>query len=355
VARVDTRGIAQRLRERELSSDQRAGRFARAKARRLQRAYLSRNWRIFTVVGLAMLSPLLTVPLLPNGFSRGLFVGVLVTAVIALLSFWVVQVTGTAPVMMGDQGEQWTAQELRHLHKRGWRVINDVALKKWNTDHVIVGPGGVYAIESKWSAKPWRVTPPDDYVAAACRQADSNAHTMTLWLKRLSLGTVQPVLVLWGSDARDLPAAQQLVKGDRSVAVVSGPHARTWLDGLPTDRLSIEQISQTWTVIDEHCRRRDAHDADDVAVPPSFSELGMRAVLAVLAASASFLLAATWLGTKPSAWLWLPQLALLVLPAVAVHRLDERADHLVWGWLAGVAVTSLLLVWVIAQWLVQRL
>jgi hypothetical protein len=183
VARVNARGIAQRFRERELASDQRAGRFARRKARLVQRAYLQRNWRVFTIIGIGMLTPLLGLPLLPNNFARGLFVGALVTAVIALLSFWVIQVTGTAPIMMGDQGEQWTAQELRHLHKRGWKVVNDVALKRWNTDHVIVGPGGVYAIESKWGARSWTVVPPDEHVAAACRQVDANARTMTLWLK----------------------------------------------------------------------------------------------------------------------------------------------------------------------------
>ena len=60
---MSARGVAQRLRERELASDVRAGRFARAKARKLQRANLHRNWRLFAAVGLGMLSPLLALPL----------------------------------------------------------------------------------------------------------------------------------------------------------------------------------------------------------------------------------------------------------------------------------------------------
>lgn len=344
--------LRRRLRERELSSGDRAGRFARRKARLVQRAYLRRNWRIFTMVGFGMLAPLLAVPLLPHGFSRGLYVGVLVTTVIALLSFWVVQATGTAPIMMGDQGEQWTAEELRHLRKRRWKVVNDVLLKRWNTDHVIIGPGGVYAIESKWSARPWTIVPPDEHVAAGCRQVDSNARTMTLWLKRLTQGTVHPVLMLWGSNARDLPAVQSLVAGERAVTIVSGPRAKEWLRSLPAGRLTDDQISQTWSVIDEHCRRRDAHDGDDTLVPPSIGQLGMRAFLAVVAASASFMLAAAWLGTGPSAWLWLPALIFLAIPALVLLRLDKRSRYLSWGWLGGVAMTVVLLGWAIAQWLV---
>jgi hypothetical protein len=346
-------GLTRRRRERELSGDQRAGRFARAKARKLQRAYLRRNWRLFALIGAGMLLPLLTLPLLPNGFSRGLFVGVLVTAVIGLLSFWVVQATGTAPIMMGDQGEQSTAQELRHLRKRGWKVVNDVALKRWNTDHVIVGPGGAYALESKWSASPWRVAVSDTDVRAACRQVDENAHTITLWLKRLTLGTVRPVLVLWGANARELPTAQDLASGDRIVRVVAGPKVKDWLRTLPDGHLTADQIEAAWSLIDEHCRKRDAWDADDVVVPLSIGELGARAVMAVLAGSASFLAAATWLETGPSVWLWLPALMLLMLPALVLRRLTSGAGYLAWGWLGGVAVTGVLLAWAVGKWFVE--
>jgi hypothetical protein len=300
-----------------------------------------------------MLSPLVALPVLPGTFARGLFVGVLTTAVVATLSFWVVQATGTGPIMMGDQGEQWTAQELRHLRKRGWKVINDVALKWWNTDHVIVGPGGAYAIESKWSATSWQVVPPDNHVAAGCRQVDDNARTMTLWLRPLKLGTVRPVLALWGANARELATAQELVARDRKVTVVAGPKIQEWLRTLPNGRLSDEQIASAWSKIDQQCRRRDAWAADDVAVPLSLSELGMRAVLAVLAGSASFLAAATWLATSPSPWLWAPALVLLTLPALVLRRFQDGVGYLVWGWLGGVAVTVVLLAWAVAKWMIQ--
>ena len=35
--------------------------------------------------------------------------------------------------MMGDRGEQFTASELRRLTRRGWRVINHIALKRHST------------------------------------------------------------------------------------------------------------------------------------------------------------------------------------------------------------------------------
>jgi len=80
----------------------------------------------------------------------------------------------------------------------------------------------------------------------------------------------------------------------------------------------------------------------------------MRAIFAVLAGSASFLVGATWLGTGPSAWLWLPALVVLVVPAVALWRLETRTRYLVWGRLAGVVVTAVLLGWAIGKWFVDN-
>ena len=134
---------------------------------------------------------------------------------------------------------------------------------------------------------------------------------------------------------------------------MAGPKAKDWLSSLPARGLTAEQTGRAWSVLDEHCRKRDAHDADDVAVPLSFAEIGMRTFFAVLAGSASFLLAATWLGTGPSAWLWLPALVVLTLPAIVLSRLDRRTRYLVWGWMAGVGFTVVLIGWAIAKWFVE--
>jgi hypothetical protein len=70
--------------------------------------------------------------------------GVLLAAVPGALWAWTVQVTGTGPVMISDQAEQWTAAELRKLRRHGWRVVNHFLLRNDDIDHVLTGPGGAY-------------------------------------------------------------------------------------------------------------------------------------------------------------------------------------------------------------------
>jgi hypothetical protein len=57
----------------------------------------------------------------------------------------------------GAHGEEQTARALALLPARGWFVLHDV---RWpgkrfaNIDHVVVGPGGVFVIDSKaWSGR----------------------------------------------------------------------------------------------------------------------------------------------------------------------------------------------------------
>lgn len=57
----------------------------------------------------------------------------------------------------GADGEAATAQALDALPKDQWTVFHDVrwpGRKLANVDHVVVGPGGVFVIDSKnWSGR----------------------------------------------------------------------------------------------------------------------------------------------------------------------------------------------------------
>lgn len=59
--------------------------------------------------------------------------------------------------MVGADGEVRTADVLHNLECRGWRILHDVhwpGRPKANLDHVAVGPGGVFVIDSKnWSGR----------------------------------------------------------------------------------------------------------------------------------------------------------------------------------------------------------
>ena len=64
----------------------------------------------------------------------------------------------------GAAGERRTAAGLDGLERDGWTVLHDVRLpgRRWNLDHVLIGPGGVVVVETKQWRRPvrtWRRRP----------------------------------------------------------------------------------------------------------------------------------------------------------------------------------------------------
>jgi hypothetical protein len=49
----------------------------------------------------------------------------------------------------GAEGEEVVGQILEGLRERGWCVIHDVSFGRGNIDHIVVGPGGIFTIETK--------------------------------------------------------------------------------------------------------------------------------------------------------------------------------------------------------------
>ena len=49
----------------------------------------------------------------------------------------------------GASGEELVGEALEGLSERGWFALHDVQLDHGNTDHVLVGPAGIFAIETK--------------------------------------------------------------------------------------------------------------------------------------------------------------------------------------------------------------
>ncbi len=50
----------------------------------------------------------------------------------------------------GEQGELTVAAALDELRALGYRIFHDLRREKFNIDHVVVGPGGVFAVETKF-------------------------------------------------------------------------------------------------------------------------------------------------------------------------------------------------------------
>ena len=57
---------------------------------------------------------------------------------------------------LGREGEQFVGQLLEELRARAFNVFHDIPGDRFNIDHVIVGPKGIYTIETKTLSKPVR-------------------------------------------------------------------------------------------------------------------------------------------------------------------------------------------------------
>lgn len=80
-------------------------------------------------------------------FATGLLVGFLPNLWLTFAS-----AMGFAARSLGADAERWTADELRKLPRGSWAVFHDVMLESANVDHVAIGSGRVYAVETKWTS-----------------------------------------------------------------------------------------------------------------------------------------------------------------------------------------------------------
>ncbi len=95
---------------------------------------------------------------------HSMLVGVLTSVIaLSLFGFFARQLTKTLSIRrdcyLGFLGERAIGEELNQLLAHGWSVFHDVAFqtnpgsKPFNIDHVVVGTGGIFAIETKTRRK----------------------------------------------------------------------------------------------------------------------------------------------------------------------------------------------------------
>lgn len=101
-----------------------------------------------------------------------------------------------AAYRLGFHGERYVAEELNQLMADGFHVFHDVPFDKYNMDHVLVGPSGVFVVETKTKRKPivggekqYRVTFdgenlhfPHGTDTNAVEQVRRNRETLSQWL-----------------------------------------------------------------------------------------------------------------------------------------------------------------------------
>jgi hypothetical protein len=126
-----------------------AGQYARAAVTRL---------RLRTLVTLGVLA--VATALLGRAF--GLHSVLFLASEIALLVSMFVISRYVMPLVerrdRGASGEEHVGELLGQLPERGWRVIHDASLGRGNVDHILIGPPGIFTIETKSHPGPVRVT-----------------------------------------------------------------------------------------------------------------------------------------------------------------------------------------------------
>lgn len=148
----------------------------------------------------------------------------------------------------GVWGERATAKALRSLEREGWVVLHDLPAGRGNVDHIAIGPGGIFLLDSKRLGGSASL---DDGILTVERFGDSDltythpgpGHLLGLAREthdRVKAATrinqwVTPVMVMWG----DFP--QRLVDG--RCVYLHGEELVGWLASQP-QRVAANRVGQ---------------------------------------------------------------------------------------------------------------
>jgi hypothetical protein len=198
------------------------------------------------------------------GAITSLSFGAVVVAVIAFTCWKVLGLLRRRRnLLLGYEAEVATAEELNQLGRQGFWVFHDVPAEKSNIDHVVVGAGGIFAVETKGRAKPveqngqhsWEVTYdgrklqfPTWSETEPLQQAERQANWLRNWLST-AVGErvkVQPVLALPGWYVRRTSG--------EGVAVISAREASAAIAKRRGTDLPEKLVQQIVHQLDQRCR-----------------------------------------------------------------------------------------------------
>lgn len=322
-------------RKAELASQQRAGSYSRHQIRKRRREVLRQHWRHFGILLLIGVGTALAAMfVLPNEVAD------YAVGAIAVITIWLGTTAmhwmdGMANHRLGVAGEELTAEELQKLRKRGWRVVHHVMLAKGegDIDHAVLGPGGFFAVDSKyrtdWSRSRNRI---GDLARQSRRQA--TALQSRLQVKEPK---VQPAVILWGP--RVSKVFDDVFHHDGVIFCV-GPAFVEYASTLDTD---VDQVTidQAFTQLDGYVATRDIGEAREQGAPvrPIMQHVQDLLIAAFLAAVT--LLAVVTAIKLPPIGAWAAVLAGAVAAATRMVRRRFPNNERVQRATAAVIATSL--------------
>jgi hypothetical protein len=252
------------LRRWELAGTDRAGRYARAKVWDRSMRVVRRAWW-FLAAGLLII-PGLAVPLalmLP-GWAGWLVMGAALATALWLDVLAVLIFGGAIPALSGLLAETATAEELRRLRRRGWRLVNGLVLRgNADIDHVAVGPAGVLVVETKYSDEAWLGSQGSPFMDSRLDQAREQVLRNRRHVARhedfkraIAGAPVRAVLVLHSS-APDEGSPGWIEEPDGLLTVLGDRSLAEWLSTLDQHQLDADGVERVWGELSKHVARRD--------------------------------------------------------------------------------------------------
>ena len=159
----------------------------------------------------------------------------------------------------GFEGERKTEKALEPLERSGWRIVHDIESRYGNYDHVAIGPGGVFVLETK---NPTGVVEMREGVPIVQRRLLAATYSLrkvrgqalgAAWrlhdeitTRTGETGWVQGVVVFWA----EFPDGQA---EHAKCVFIHGSQLRAWLEARPTtlSTTKVEQITAAVTQLAE--------------------------------------------------------------------------------------------------------
>jgi hypothetical protein len=314
---------------------------------------VKQDWPVLLAVVVLPVPFGLLIGLLLRGVPRWILVGAVGVSGLWLATLVVVVVSGSGPILMGVQAEDWTMQELRRLRRRGWTSIAGVTLlEDADIDHIAVGPGGVLVIETKWSADRW----PSDrrgskymeraLVRAVVQARENCRHVRLAFASGIPKEHVRAVCVLWSNQA----SADDHIRESDGVTIVPAPMLRSWLRELEAPLIDGAQIEQVVSKLVAHVALRDAADAKrGVVYQPTVRSVLLRLVLIPLLGALGALYASLFINRASGHWqLALLSIAGLVVVGMLTLRIRE-VRQVALGWTLGAAFSGMVLLIIVVR------
>ena len=240
----------------------RAGRRSLTRAREERRQAIRTNRSVILAVCASVVIASVGLVVLMGiwkGREMGYFAAGLGTMSVGFVAWLAVESREARRLFDAADAERFTASTLRRLRGRGWRSVDHVEFDGLDIDHVVAGPGGVFAVETKWTNYDWQINDgsfDNSYALRAVNQCRDGAWRIG-WLLRGNYKhrcDVRPLLVVWGPGRPMIDAAVTI----DDVLVVPGHLLRRTLSRLH-GALDIDTAESVIREIEDFTRIRDEH------------------------------------------------------------------------------------------------